>query len=968
MKAILQKLTRFLAVLAFGLLLPGWLAWTMMVGHVQLQRTRIVEAEFDRLSQSLETLNNYHADRVFFHGLFQQNFAAIDGQTDAQQLLAAKIAGFRKMFPGKLRFIVYDSKGVINQTLTDEKKFQYVLKSMYGALHELQRLFANDPTTDPSSSSLISERMQLLRGYFGPFLVQKFLLEPLQREYLGRCLFVSDDPEKRLLWYYPGRDFSVVCFVDASLLGSNLGAKLLINRFNASSPDIKIGIINALSFENYGLPASEKAVTEIILETGKFTDYAIASRESANFLLHFRQASADLLLVSYLNSEHLPVPYLAAVQVLAGLVRWLVIVGFIIYCASLRLRRFALPVQQKIMLLFLFANGLPLLMLASVGYEFFSEKKKDLINATHQESVRVLKEFDVRFPEVGASLARRLNVFIDERNRRYNHEEWPPAEIDKLKQLTAEITPQEAVLYNNRGETVFKSSWSFNPSEKMVKGMLLKALEFFNSEASKKTSPGRSFLEEITSEDLMLQDFLWFLGRFVVLNSGDSNRVSYLRMLGGNEPDTGNYAAWGAFGISWDPAAFIRTFVIDKLKETAAAVSPRQIMIFDRPTENVLALNTQSGRQLRHLFKQTVSRKLVTRENLEINGSSYLFTAIAGNEISDGILGAIFPQHLIDEKLNNLKATFFMVGLVMAFVLFQVGRFFAARLLVPVAELDKGITRMRARDFDYRISYRSADELGDLIATFNRTLEGMKELAVGTAVQESLLPLGSFSAGRVRLFARSLFMSKMGGDYYDYYPLPANHLGIFFGDVAGHGIPAAMLMAMVKAVIAAAGSSSAGPQELLASANQVLLELKKRNWRRMMTAVCFDLNPQTGEFIFANAGHCYPAVVEPGGKTAVLLEQGGMPLGSSSRKILPTFSGCLKPGDTLVLYTDGIVEAVGKDGLQFGYPRFVESLQSAWDENLEAYWQKIIDGHHNWAIAQDDDLTFLLLRMEASNA
>jgi len=840
---------------------------------------------------------------------------------------------------------------------------------MFGVLQELARLYEKDPATDPGGSEFISEKMQLLRGYFGPFLTQKLMLEPFQPEYRGRCLFVSDDPQKRLLWYFHGRQFSLACFIDAALLDRDIGPRLIISRFNRRHKNQKLAFIKAISRDNSGLPFDPRGKSEIMIEAGKFEAYATASRASENYLSHFRQVSPDLIVAAYQHSGWLPVPLNEAVKTIAGAIKSLLIVFFVLFCFFLRFPGFALAVQQKIMLLFLFANGLPLLMLVSVGYEFFNEKTRDLITATHQESMRVLKEFDVRFPEVGEKLARRLNAFVDERNRRYGSEKWPEEDIIGLQKLVGEIAPQEAMLYDYTGATVFRSSWAFNPSEKMVKDMLLKALEFFNRESSRKGQRiASSVLDEVSSDDLMLNDFLWFIGRFVILNTGDTGRMSFIRMLGGNEPGSDVFSAWGAFGISWDPAAFMRTFVAEKLSETSTTVTPRHLLVFDRSSESIFPVRTSDNREIRRLMRQTLSRKLVTHENVEVAGQRYLFTAITGNEIADGVLAALYPQQLIEEQIDRLKKIFLITGLIMAFVLFQIARFFARRLLVPVEELDLGISRMRARDFDYHIDYRSEDEFGDLITAFNGTLAGMKELAVGTAVQESLLPEGHFCGGRTRLFARSLFMSKMGGDYFDYYQLPDNRLGIFFGDVAGHGIPAAMIMAMVKAVIAAADKALTDPPQLLNRANQVLLELKKRNWRRMMTAICFDFNIDTGEFTFANAGHCYPAVVSAGGQSARLLENGGMPLGSSSKRLPASFSGRLQPGETLILFTDGVIEAVGGSGEQYGYDRFIGLCQASWHQDLETFWQRIIAGYRNWAICQDDDLTFLLLRLEAEDA
>ncbi|HNS08616.1 MAG TPA: SpoIIE family protein phosphatase, partial [Candidatus Ozemobacteraceae bacterium] len=105
-----------------------------------------------------------------------------------------------------------------------------------------------------------------------------------------------------------------------------------------------------------------------------------------------------------------------------------------------------------------------------------------------------------------------------------------------------------------------------------------------------------------------------------------------------------------------------------------------------------------------------------------------------------------------------------------------------------------------------------------------------------------------------------------------------------------------------------------------------------------------------------------------GGQSARLLENGGMPLGSSSKRLPASFSGRLQPGETLILFTDGVIEAVGGSGEQYGYDRFISLCQASWHQDLETFWQRIIAGYRSWAICQDDDLTFLLLRLEAEDA
>ncbi|EKD81056.1 MAG: hypothetical protein ACD_39C02003G0001, partial [uncultured bacterium] len=154
----------------------------------------------------------------------------------------------------------------------------------------------------------------------------------------------------------------------------------------------------------------------------------------------------------------------------------------------------------------------------------------------------------------------------------------------------------------------------------------------------------------------------------------------------------------------------------------------------------------------------------------------------------------------------------------------------------------------------------------------------------------------------------------------------------------------------------------AGPADLLGRTNEILQQLKKRNWRRMMTAQAVDIDCKTGKFVIASAGHCYPYIVGENGSSAVALQITGMPLGSASKKAHSEVLGEIGPGDTIIFYTDGIIEAVDTTGEMLGYPRFEKLLQTAWSSDLEEYWKNIMAGYNRWAVSQDDDLTFLMLR------
>ena len=943
------------------ILLPVFLLWFILSGYYNAGSQQAVFDAQNRLNLQLDRLEAFHSDETFFHALLQQNFAIADASAEPDAELKNKVASFRRFFANRVRFIVWKPDGSVNTTLSDEKRFQFILKSMYQVMHLLAEAYRKEPASDPSGLQPVAGKINLLRGYFGQFLFENKLFEPLKPGARGRCLFVSLEKQQRLLWYYPGRNFSLACFLDAELTGRFLGPKTFIRQAAAQPATERPAMVKALSYEASGLPDNAEEQAEIMLEIRKFESDGMAMRESRNFLVNVRQAGPDLLLAGYMRKNILPAAHEQAARTLGKIFSAAFLADFFHYCLRLRHPHWCLSVKHKMLLLFIFSNGLPMLLMLSAGYEFFHEKRSELLNSAHQESMRILKEFDLRFPESAVSLATRLNSFIDERNRSYGSRRWPDAEIEKLKMLLEEIRPEEGGLLEYSDNYSFYISNSTNRASKMGISLMQGGLDFFSRPGGQpRVKKRESILEQVSSTDKSLYFFLAALNRFSTLSTGDSERLAYLKFTGA--PDQG--LNWGLILLSWEKSAFIRDFIGERLQKSADELKPRILTVMENSSEKIFSTANLDNPLIKKLMLQTRSRRIVTSDRVEVDGKAWLFTSIAGNEIAHGILAALYPAEIIDRQIFNLQVVIGLAMLLTVIILRHIITLFATRLLAPVENLARGIERVKNRDYAARVPPGSDDELGLLVEAFNHTVEGLNELAIGTTVQVSLLPPETCRRKQVRLFARSLFMSKMGGDYFDYFDLPGDRLGVFFGDVAGHGIPAAMIMAMMKAMIAAASKDFPGPAEVLFRGSQILHELKKREWRRMMTAQCLDFDCLSGSFVIANAGHCYPAIIGPRGKSAELLELKGFPLGSSAKNRSEEKTATLKPEETLILYTDGIIEATRKSGEMFGYPRFLQLLKSAWNEDLEIYWQGIHAGYRAWAENQDDDLTFLMLRRE----
>lgn len=953
-----NRITLFLARLTFGLLLPAYLIWLMFVSHFSMQQQKEIGTSFNQLGLTLDQLEEFYEDQVFFHALLQKNFRRLDQNGFTEKKLKKLLSSLRRNFNEKLEFIVYKADGQINQTLTREKRFQYLLKNMYSTIHLLKKAFTEDPLGNPEEIEGLEKRLNLLRSYFGSFLVAEELFAPLRESMHGNCILASDASDKRMLWYYPGRNFSLVCFIDREILRRHVGARMMINRFNHNSDAEKIACIDPLTLKGSGFPEKQTEASELVAEVQKFLKFADSDRESKNFLLHLRQVSFDLVIFSYVSKAGITDPYEASAGYMFLGLKWLIIAGFLFYCLSLRYSGLCLSVKNKMLLLFVFANGLPFLITVSTGYEFFSEKKRELINSAHQESVRILREFDMRYPELTDAIAARFNQYVGQKNMRFGREKWPQTEIDKLHAMVREMQPEEAVLMQFDGEHIFYVAETSTSAEKLIAEILKRAVLFFNTRKEKSMVRKDDVFDQVTSDEVVLNFFLKMLDCFTVLGVGNNPRHSYMKFVG--DDDESDF--WAILGISWGRSHLLKKFIDQRLDQVRLRVKPRILAVMDPSTEKIYSQSPVADPHVTRLMRQTIRRKMISREDVVIDGKSYLFTSVIGNEISGGVLVCLYPQHIIEDKVLRLKMLVWLLILVILLVLAGFVKMFSKRLLTPVQALGEGVEHLRRRDFQYSVDYSSEDELGELVKVFNQTVDNMKELAIGTSVQESLLPPGEHCCGRIELFARSIFMTKMGGDYFDYFDLPDRQMVLFFGDVAGHGIPAAMIMAMVKAVITGNRYSFVSPSHLLSQANQCLLQLKKRGWRRMMTAQAIVMNCESGQFTVANAGHSYPYIVKKNGQSVSLVKILGMPLGSASKAAHKEEQVQLEPGDTLILYSDGIIEAHGPDLELFGYERFEQLLVSAWSNDLQQYWQNIMAANSAWAENQDDDLTFMLVR------
>ncbi len=238
------------------------------------------------------------------------------------------------------------------------------------------------------------------------------------------------------------------------------------------------------------------------------------------------------------------------------------------------------------------------------------------------------------------------------------------------------------------------------------------------------------------------------------------------------------------------------------------------------------------------------------------------------------------------------------------------------------------------------------------------------ELSMATRIQADTLP-NIFPAFPERdefnIYASMKPAKEVGGDFYDFFLIDNDHLGIVMADVSGKGVPAALFMMISKILVQNYASMGLPPKEVLEHVNA---QICKNNREEMFVTVWFgSLNLVTGKLMAGNAGHEYPVLKKPDGHFELIKDKHGLVIGGMDGVRYSQYELQMDPGAKLFIYTDGVAEATNAENELFGTERMVEALRLAENDSPKEILEMVdaaVDSFVKEA-PQFDDLTMLCL-------
>lgn len=237
------------------------------------------------------------------------------------------------------------------------------------------------------------------------------------------------------------------------------------------------------------------------------------------------------------------------------------------------------------------------------------------------------------------------------------------------------------------------------------------------------------------------------------------------------------------------------------------------------------------------------------------------------------------------------------------------------------------------------------------------------EIDAANRIQAALLPLDAPRLSGASFASHYRAATEIGGDYFDFLTLRSGEIGIAFGDVSGHGLTSGIVMAMAKAALLVQVDVDPSPREVMNVLNEIVIKTAPK--RILMTFFFGILDPSTQQLRFSSAGHLDPYVYRAGGRLEAL-SSWGFPLGVRRRDPFREHVVVFTAGDRLILYSDGLIEAVDDDGNPFGFDRFEQVLRDCGKKSAEEIKKTLLQSIRKFTRNRppEDDQTLVVVSFE----
>jgi serine phosphatase RsbU (regulator of sigma subunit) len=353
--------------------------------------------------------------------------------------------------------------------------------------------------------------------------------------------------------------------------------------------------------------------------------------------------------------------------------------------------------------------------------------------------------------------------------------------------------------------------------------------------------------------------------------------------------------------------------------------------------------------------------------------------------------GTLFIQHDTTQAADLARVIMiqiFVVGAMITFIAIWVSNYLSKDFSKPIDVLARGAREFGKGNLAHRVETPSQDEFGNLADAFNSMAGSLQEhmskleaetrfrerlqseLSIASELQRSLLPVSPPDNPAIQVAGWSVAAKEVGGDFYDYMEIANGGVGIAIGDATGKGLPAALLVTECWSVLKALAVDTRSVSELLFRTNNALCRRLGRSGR-FVTLFCMVVDPNRGVLRYASAGHNPPILIGTDGVRVKSLQcRTGLPLGILPNCRYGEYELALHPGDTILLYSDGLTDAHDPADSMYGNSRLHDVVMSLRGRPIEEVVAGLRIDVVSYMQGRDmfDDMTVLGVRFIQANS
>jgi hypothetical protein len=862
--------------------------------------------------------------------------------------------------------VAHNSKGIIEHSGIIKSKYE--LRDWTLAAQTLFKRFVNSKYP-PTTAEMLS-----VGRVIGPQTNLDHIGRGTDREdpYL---VWADSSFKKPILWTTRIGGYIVMIFIDYKDFYSTDAFKAYLKEFTKTNPSINFVLFN----ESY--EADEKdfpiEIKQALHEYQTLKSQIIKIKNYTIFPVSIRHNLTVLGYIKTHTSLYNQFPKLFYLTLILLLI-YTYFFGKYTWNIYIQNQLDSLSIRWKLRFLFFFANGLPILVLLFIGMDYLSQKQGDLLQEKRNRGIEFLQNLDEKLKlQYAKNLVEKdkaKNKFIQSVKKKgltmpamtaFHKEMGPYVTRTFIVASESEIIATENGLIRNKKPIIeyepfknedLKHADAFNRIGKYFLAKLN------NSKVSSKDETEIELLIESISRKTapyILYDLLSSRGDFLNFGFGQNVLLSIIDTMALSEnSDKQDYFLIAKFSYNDLHHSFLKEAIAQGNRNDLGI----RIIALKSHSQSVPAEAYQS-QELRDFAGTLTSYPSKELKFLTYKDEHCLAFGLKGKQLYDHSLIGLFPTKHIDEIIETQKNQIIIFAVISLFITFSLSQILALSFTKPLMLITTAASAIADKEFAYRLPSLGNDEFGIMGKIFNNVMVDLEEVSTASTIQNQLLPDSRFMVSNYSVFGKSISLSELGGDYFDFVNTDEGKFGIMLGDVAGHGVGAALIMAMAKAGVINSQKLLDEPKALITRLHQLILASKTKKQRKIMTFQYICCDSENGHCNYSNAGGCAPMVLRRKKQIVEELFLQGSALGAFKRASYDELTLSLEPGDAVIFYTDGLVEARNKDGEELGYDGLKALLLETWDKDAENYYNNIYNRYikHIESASAEDDLTIIVM-------